>query len=154
MMRTWILAIVVVCSCARARSAGDERASDGSSKRPSTEATTPSSAAVEATSAKGSGTAAAATDAGSPDAAASACSDLSAAFQARLAAASGACATAADCACFTSIVDAPACAGVTDATSARELNEVATRFRAAGCRLPRQCGPGRCAPTCTDHRCR
>jgi hypothetical protein len=138
MMRAWILGIAVLCSCGSARGS-DERVSDGS--------------AVPTTT-KDAGVVPATADAGPPDAAASACADLGAAFQGRLAAASGACSTSADCACFTSIVESPACAGVTDATSACELNDLATRFRTAGCRLPRLCGPGHCAPTCADHRCR
>jgi hypothetical protein len=138
LMRAQMLSwIVVVWACARSN--GDDRVSSDSLKR------SPAGAASATTTAQ---------DAGSPDSAAPTCADLSAAFQARLAAASGACATAADCACFTSIVDSPACAGVTDAASARALNDQATRFRDAGCRLPRQCGPGRCAPQCVDHRCR
>lgn len=152
MTRTWILWLAVLCACASARSS-DERPSDGTAKQAAT-GTMSSSAPAVPTSSNDAGAAPATADAGSPDAAASACVDLSATFQARLAAASGACATSADCACFTSIVDSPACAGVTDAASARELNALATRFRAAGCRLPRQCGPGRCAPTCVDRRCR
>ena len=152
MTRAWVLCFAVLCACAR--SSGDERLSDGSLKR-STAATSSSSGPAQAAAPiDAAAVPAIAPDASQPGAAASGCADVSAAFQARLAAASGACATAADCACFTSIVDAPACAGVTDATSARELNDLAARFRAAGCRLPRQCGPGRCAPQCVDHRCR
>lgn len=151
MMRTWMLWIVVLCSCARAHSSSDEHLSDGSARQSSTGTMSSGTPAVP-TSLNDAGVAQAAADAG-PNAA-SACVDLSATFQARLVAASGACTTSADCACFTSIVESPACAGVTDAASARELNHLATRFRAAGCRLPRLCGPGRCAPTCADHRCR
>lgn len=152
MMRAWILWIAVLCSCTRARGS-DERLSDGSAK-PSATATTPSSTPAVPTAMHDAGVSPARVDAGRPDAAASTCADRSAAFQARLTAASGACATPADCACFTSIVESPACAGVTDAISARELNDLATRFRAAGCQLPRLCGPGRCAPTCVAHHCR
>jgi hypothetical protein len=152
MMRAWILWIAVLCSCARARGS-DERLSDGSAK-PSATATTPSAVPAVPAAMQDAGVAPATADAGRPDAATSACADLSAAFQARLAAASGACATSADCECFTSIVESPACAGVTDATGARALNDLATRFRAAGCQLPRLCGPGRCAPTCAAHHCR
>jgi len=152
MMRAWILGIAVLCSCTRARGS-DERLSEGSAT-PSATATTSSPVPAVPAATHDAGGSPATADAGRPDAAASACADLSAAFQARLAAASGACATAADCACFTSIVESPVCAGVTDATSARELNDLATRFRAAGCQLPRLCGPGRCAPACAAHHCR
>ena len=151
MMRAWILGIAVLCSCTRARGS-DERLSEGSAT-PSAAATPASPVPAVPTATHDAGGSPATADAGRPDTAV-ACADLSAAFQARLAAASGACATAADCACFTSIVDSPVCAGVTDAISARELNGLATRFRAAGCRLPRLCGPGRCAPTCAAQHCR
>jgi len=149
-----MLWIVALCACACAQSSGDERLSEGPVKQATT-GTTSSSGAAEVTASYDAGAGRMmAQDAGSPDAAASVCQDLSAAFQTRLAAASGACNTSADCDCFTSIVESPACGGVTDATSARELDDLASRFRAAGCRYPRRCGPGRCAPQCAAHRCR
>ena len=150
-----MLWIVALCACACAQSGGDERLSESPVKR-ATAGTISSSGAAEVTSSYDAGVRRVmAQDAGSPDAAASSvCHDLSVAFQARLAAASGACATSADCACFTSIVESPACGGVTDATSARELNDLAARFLAADCRLPWECGPGHCAPQCAAHRCR
>ncbi len=165
MTRASLLWIAVLCSCAR--SGGDERRSDRALKRAPTGASVASGSAVAidagATTAIDAGAAtpvdagparATAPDASRPTAAASTGSDLTAAFEQRLAAAKGACTTADDCGCFTSIVDSPQCAGITDATSARALNDLAARFRSTGCRLPRRCGPGSCEPQCTDQRCR
>jgi hypothetical protein len=161
MMRALMLSMVVLCACAQ--SSGDDRLSESPVKAASAATPPPSqpsqpsepSGTAETTASYDAAVAPVTTpDAGSPDAGASTCKDLSAAFQARLTAASGACTRAADCACFTSIVDSPACAGVTDARSARELDGLVERYRAAGCRLPRRCGPGACAPQCVARRCR
>ncbi len=75
-------------------------------------------------------------------------------FDATLEASDGRCEADADCDCYPGGVTLDAgCGGVTSTETAKELHAVAQRFRAAGCRLTRNCAPRLCEPKCVDGGC-
>jgi len=75
------------------------------------------------------------------------------AFRAAPASPSGTCQSDSDCACYSPVVEEAGCGGVTDARTARALSRIQDAWHAEGCRWPRQCGPSRCDPVCSDGQC-
>jgi hypothetical protein len=81
------------------------------------------------------------------------CEEIAQQFVRRLEQAPGTCATDRDCACFAPVHARLGCGGVTDAETARALNEIQQVFRQARCPWPRQCAPYACTARCVAGRC-